>query len=198
MVKAKPLTLYHREGDPVSILEENGWAPGPVWGGGAENLAASRIRYPGRPLQICWEYFLNKTQLETSMHAVKILRNFLINKVVFVTLSKIVLQGVSCLGNSALKTINSLTPWSRVLLEKITGSLLVKNFPAFYGTRRFSTAFSSYPGSDQPSACPQSNFLKIHFNLRLGLPSGHFPPVVPTHLTILCTCHIHAHLVLLI
>ena len=35
------------------------------------------------------------------------------------------------------------TPWSRVLLEKLTGSQLVKKFPAFYGTRRFITAFTS-------------------------------------------------------
>jgi len=27
-----------------------------------------------------------------------------------------------------------LTPWSRVLLEKLTGLQLVKKFPAFYGT----------------------------------------------------------------
>jgi hypothetical protein len=26
------------------------------------------------------------------------------------------------------------TPWSRVFLEKLTGSQLVKKFPAFYGT----------------------------------------------------------------
>jgi hypothetical protein len=36
-----------------------------------------------------------------------------------------------------------LTPWSRVLLEKLTGSQLVKKFPAFYGTRRLITAFTS-------------------------------------------------------
>jgi hypothetical protein len=36
-----------------------------------------------------------------------------------------------------------LTPWRRVLLEKLTGSQLLKNFPAFYGTRRFITAFTS-------------------------------------------------------
>jgi len=36
-----------------------------------------------------------------------------------------------------------LTPWSRVLLENLTGSQLVKKFPAFYGTRRFITAFTS-------------------------------------------------------
>ena len=38
---------------------------------------------------------------------------------------------------------HSLTPWSRVLLEKLTGFQLVKKFLAFYGTRRFITAFTS-------------------------------------------------------
>ena len=37
----------------------------------------------------------------------------------------------------------SLTPWFRVLLEKLTGLQLVKKFPAFYGTRRFITALTS-------------------------------------------------------
>ena len=36
-----------------------------------------------------------------------------------------------------------LTPWGRVLLEKLTGFQLVKKFPAFYGTRRFITALTS-------------------------------------------------------
>ena len=36
-----------------------------------------------------------------------------------------------------------LTPCSRVLLQKPTGFQLVKKFPAFYGTRRFITAFTS-------------------------------------------------------
>jgi hypothetical protein len=36
-----------------------------------------------------------------------------------------------------------LTPWSRVLLEKPNGLEIVKKFPAFYGTRRFITAFTS-------------------------------------------------------
>ena len=38
---------------------------------------------------------------------------------------------------------NSLTPWSRVLLEKLTGFQLVKKFPAFCETRKFITAFTS-------------------------------------------------------
>ena len=36
-----------------------------------------------------------------------------------------------------------LTPWSRVLLEKLTRFQLVKKFPAFYGTQMFITAFTS-------------------------------------------------------
>jgi hypothetical protein len=34
-----------------------------------------------------------------------------------------------------------ITPWKRVLLEKLTGSQLVKKFPTFYGTQGFITAF---------------------------------------------------------
>jgi hypothetical protein len=37
---------------------------------------------------------------------------------------------------------NLLTPWSRVLREKLTGSQLVKKFLKIYGTRRFITAFT--------------------------------------------------------
>jgi hypothetical protein len=36
-----------------------------------------------------------------------------------------------------------LTPWSRVLLEKLTDLQLVKNFQAFYGARRFITVFTN-------------------------------------------------------
>jgi len=38
---------------------------------------------------------------------------------------------------------NWLTPWSRVLLEMLTGFQLVKKFPAFHGTWRFITTFTS-------------------------------------------------------
>jgi hypothetical protein len=34
--------------DPVPIVQEAGWAPGPVWTG-AENLAPIGIQYPDRP-----------------------------------------------------------------------------------------------------------------------------------------------------
>jgi hypothetical protein len=35
------------------------------------------------------------------------------------------------------------TPWSKDLLEKLTGSQLVKKFLAFYGTQSLNTAFTS-------------------------------------------------------
>ena len=52
-----------------------------------------------------------------------------------------------------------LTPSSTVLLEKLTGSQLVKKFPAFYGTQKFIIEFKvpatyPYPKSDQSSQCP--------------------------------------------
>jgi hypothetical protein len=43
----------------------------------------------------------------------------------------------------ALPLLLVLTPWSIFLLEKLTGSQLVKKFPKFYGTGRFITAFTS-------------------------------------------------------
>ena len=82
-----------------------------------------------------------------------------------------------------------LTPWCRVLLEKPTGLQLVKKFLAFHGTRRFITALTSvrhlslswaspiqsiYP---HPTSCGSILILSTH--LRLGLPTGSFPPVSP-------------------
>jgi len=39
--------------DPVPIVQEAGWAPGPVRTG-AENLAPTGIRSPDRPAPVCW------------------------------------------------------------------------------------------------------------------------------------------------
>jgi len=43
----------------------------------------------------------------------------------------------------AVASFKVLTPWNRVLFEKLTGFQPAKKFPAFYGTRRFITAFIS-------------------------------------------------------
>jgi hypothetical protein len=48
-------------------------------------------------------------------------------------------------GSLALFVYSAVLPYlirSRVLLEKLTGSQLVKKFPEFYGTRKFITAFT--------------------------------------------------------
>ena len=42
-----------------------------------------------------------------------------------------------------LLTYYLLTPWSKVILDKLASLQLVKKFPAFYGTQRFLTALTS-------------------------------------------------------
>ena len=63
----------------------------------------------------------------------------------------------------------SLTPWSRVLLENVTGSLLVKKCE----TQTFITAFTSgrhlsLSWARSIQSIPPSHFLKIHFTFILS------------------------------
>jgi hypothetical protein len=55
MVNVTPQPLYPRERDPVPIVQEAGWAPGPVWTG-AENFAPTGILSPDRPARSCTDY----------------------------------------------------------------------------------------------------------------------------------------------
>jgi hypothetical protein len=83
-----------------------------------------------------------------------------------------------------------LTPWIRILLEKLTDFQLVKEFPAFYGTRRFITAFTSARHlslswassihSLPPHPTSWRSILILSSQIRLVLPSGLFPSGFPT------------------
>ena len=83
-----------------------------------------------------------------------------------------------------------LTPWCRVLLEKLTGLQLVKKFPAFHGTRRFITALTSVRHlslscastiqSIYPHPTSWRSVLILSTHLRLRLPIGLFPSGFPT------------------
>jgi len=71
-----------------------------------------------------------------------------------------------------------LTPLSRVLLEKLTDFQLIKNFPAFYGTRRFITAISArhlFLSRASPIQST-SHFLRIHLNIILPCTPGSLRP----------------------
>ena len=102
----------------------------------------------------------------------------------------------STFGDRVLRRIFGtylLTPWYRVLLEKLTGLQLVKKFTSFYGTRRFITTLTSVRHlflswaspiqSPYPHPTSWRSILILSTHLRLGLPSGfslRFPHEDPT------------------
>ena len=57
-----------------------------------------------------------------------------------------------------------LTPCSRILLKKLTGSQLVKKFPTFYATRRFITH------SQVPATCPYPEPARSSLYRRIPIP----------------------------
>jgi hypothetical protein len=88
-----------------------------------------------------------------------------------------------------------LTPWSRVLLEKLTGSAASQEILRIFGTRRFLTVLTnashlslSWANSIQSPQPPPSSWrsiLILSYHLCLGLPNGLFPSGFPTRT--LCT-----------
>jgi hypothetical protein len=105
-----------------------------------------------------------------------------------------------------------LTPWSRVLLEKLTGLAASQEIPRIYGTRMFITVPTSARHlslswarsiqSPQPPHTSCRSLLILSSHLRLGLAVGLLPSGFPTNTlctplpsTIRATCP--AHLILL-
>ena len=83
-----------------------------------------------------------------------------------------------------------LTPWSRVLLEKLTGSAASQEIPRSFGTRRILTVLTSarhlslsWANSIQSPQAPLTlwrSILTLSSHLRLGLPNGLYPSGLPT------------------
>ena len=120
---------------------------------------------------------------------------------------------VRCLHHASLNvkgqdvTHYLLTPWSRVLLENLTGSAASQEIPRLFGTRRFLTVPTSarhlslsWANSIQsPPPTSRRSILILSSHLRLGLPSGLFPsglpirtlcPPLPSPIRATCPAHL--------
>ena len=117
---------------------------------------------------------------------------FGVNRIFLMTLPAQPVMNLCCYYSTPCVYTYLLTPWCRVLLEKLTGLQLVKKFPAFYGSRRFITALTSVRHLSVSWASPiQSIYqhptswrsvLILSTHLCLGLPSVLFHACIHTYI----------------
>ena len=97
-----------------------------------------------------------------------------------------------CIINTGFSYL--LTPWSRVLLEKLTGSAASQEIPSNLWKPKVHHRIHKYPTSVpilsqlhpvSTPPIPRRSILILSFHLRLGLPNGLFPSGFPTRT--LCT-----------
>jgi hypothetical protein len=120
----------------------------------------------------------------------RILRNLFFNKLM-VDFTFLAYINLSLYLNTSYLLTYLLTPWSRVLLEKVSGLQLVKKFPAFYGSRRFLTTctsarnlYLSWASSIQsiyPHPVSRRFILILSSHLHLGFRSGLLPSDLNTY-----------------
>jgi hypothetical protein len=95
VVSSTPRPFFTLEKDPVPIVQESGWAPGPVWTG-AENLAPTRIRSPDRPARSQSIYRLSypaHSVIVNTLHKMMMMTMMIIILIIIIIINKIYFSG---------------------------------------------------------------------------------------------------------